>query len=67
MANPYCSFLLRCWHLGSGAERVEIEHIHSGERTVVASFEAAVAWMRTRSDALTTEYEVVPDQPARTH
>ena len=50
MANAYCSFLLRCWHLGSGTERIEIEHIHSGTRTVVTSLQEALEWMSACSE-----------------
>ncbi len=50
VGHPYCSFLLRCWRLGSDNERVEIEHIHSGARTVVTSLQAAVEWMRACSE-----------------
>jgi hypothetical protein len=42
------SFLLRCWRLGAGEERYEVEHIQSGERTVAASPAAAWAWIVAR-------------------
>ena len=45
MAKRYGSFLLRCWHLGDDAQRLEIEHIQSGARVRVASITAAVAWI----------------------
>ncbi len=35
--------LVRCWQLGDGAQRFEIEQIRSGERMVVSSAAAAVA------------------------
>ena len=62
-AHPYCSFLLRCWHPGSDMERIEIEHIHSGDRTVVTSFGAAVDWMRACSEELPTR----PGQSSTQH
>jgi hypothetical protein len=48
MANWYGSFLLRYWRRDCGVERIEIEHIQSGERTRVVSLAAAVAWIHTR-------------------
>ena len=61
MTNPYCSFLLRCWHLGGDAERIEIEHVHSGARTVVTSLAAALEWIGTHAAAPSPE----SGQPAR--
>ncbi len=37
MPGQYCAFLLRCWQLEGGAQRVEITHIQSGERARLAS------------------------------
>ena len=49
MATLYSAFLVRCWWLGDGAQRYEVQHIHSGERTVVTSAGAAAEWIRERS------------------
>ena len=49
MARHYCAFLVRCWRLGDGAQRFEVQQIHSGERTLVTSMAAAAAWIRERS------------------
>ncbi len=49
MARHYCAFLVRCWRLGDGAQRYEVQQIHSGERTLVTSMAAAAAWIRERS------------------
>lgn len=46
----YRSYLLRWWDLQSGEWRIEVEHLQSGERTVVATVEEAVAWLAARSD-----------------
>ena len=43
------SFLVRCWRLGRGEQRFEVEYIQSGERTVVASLAAACAWIDARA------------------
>ncbi len=39
------SFLLRCWNLGSQDERIEIEHVQSGTKTLAHSVADAVAWI----------------------
>ena len=49
MARHYCAFLVRCWRLGDGAQRYEVQQIHSGERTLVTSMAAAGEWIRERS------------------
>ena len=49
MARHYCAFLVRCWRLGDGAQRFEVQQIHSGERLVVTSVAAAAEWIRERS------------------
>ena len=48
MARRYCAFLLRCWQVGDGARRIEVEQVQSGEKALVASLDAAVAWMGER-------------------
>lgn len=45
------SFLLRCWDLGSDSERIEIEHIQSGMKSLVKSVAAAVEWICAHDDA----------------
>ncbi len=37
MARLYGAYVLRCWRLDGSAERVEVAHVQSGERAVVAS------------------------------
>jgi hypothetical protein len=54
MPRDYYAYLLRCWRLPDGTQRVEIEHIASGERERVDSLTAAAAWIerqRARSPA----------------
>ena len=48
MARLYCAFLVRCWQVGDGVQRIEVEHIQSGEKTVVASMAAALNWISAR-------------------
>lgn len=50
MARHHHSYLVRCWGLGTWRERIEIEHVQSGSRTVVRSLEDAVAWLRADPD-----------------
>jgi hypothetical protein len=47
MDPRYSSFLLRCWRLGDGRRRIEVEHIQTGIRARVASLAAASAWIET--------------------
>ena len=62
MARRHISFLLRCWDLGSDSERIEIEHIQSGIRTVVGSLEAAIVWLRADTNfRLEMSGPAVPD------
>ena len=53
MARLQGSFLLRCWRLDGGAQRLAVEHVQSGDRTVVASLAAALGWIagHLRDDA----------------
>ena len=46
----YSSFLIRCWHLDGGAQRITIEHVQSGERIAVASLDAAARWIGARAE-----------------
>lgn len=50
MTRNHHSYLVRCRNLGACGERIEIEHIQSGSRTVVRSLEAAVAWLKADPD-----------------
>jgi hypothetical protein len=47
MTRQYNSFLIRCWYLDEHEQRIKIEHIQSGEGTVVATLAAALTWLRT--------------------
>ncbi len=55
----HSSFLLRCWDIGSDSERIEIEHIQSGRKTLATSIAAAVEWLCAHSGE-------VADQPNAT-
>lgn len=45
MARAYSSFLVRYWQLDGGRTRIEVQHIQTGQRTRVASAQAAIAWI----------------------
>jgi hypothetical protein len=45
MTRRYESYLVRCWRWTDGSQRMVIEHVQSGSRTVVASPADAVAWI----------------------
>jgi len=55
MARAYASFVLRCWRLGTGEQRVTVEHIQSGEWTRVTSLAAALPWLGARWGDSTVE------------
>jgi hypothetical protein len=44
-ARRYSAYLVRHWSLPGGAERIEVQHIQSGESTKVPDFQAALEWM----------------------
>ncbi len=48
MARCYSSFVLRCWLLDGGEQRITVEHIQSRERFQGASTADALAWMDAR-------------------
>ena len=45
MARRYSSFLIRYWRLAGDKQRIEIEHIQSGDRMRAPSLAAAMAWI----------------------
>lgn len=45
MVRQHVSFLLRCWQLDQGQQRIEIEHIQSGERRLAHSVADALEWI----------------------
>src|SRR3954453_12135903 len=45
MTRRYESYRVRCWRWTDGSQRMVIEHVQSGSRTVVASPSDAVAWI----------------------
>lgn len=57
MTRRHVSFLLRCWNLGSGEERIEIEHIQSGRRMLATSVAAATEWICAHGDDVATHQE----------
>ncbi len=62
MARHIHSYLVRCWDLETSRQRIEIEHIQSGNRTVVVSLEAAIAWLKADPDQRQTpDGHVAPD------
>ena len=65
MASMYGAFLLRCWRLNGGVERIEVAHIQSGERTRVASVAAALDWIRDHSDCASTPSPAERDEGQR--
>jgi hypothetical protein len=50
MASKQQSFVVRCWHLGSRDERIEIEHVQSGRKLLAHSASEAIAWINGFAD-----------------
>ena len=48
MAKHHQSFVIRCWKLDRGDERIEIEHIQSGEKHLTHSAAEANEWICAR-------------------
>lgn len=48
MAKQHQSFVIRCWRLDRGEERIEIEHIQSGEKRLAHSAAEANEWICAR-------------------
>lgn len=48
MGTRYASFLVRCWTHDSGAVRLELEWIQTGERGQAPNVGAALAWLLAR-------------------
>jgi hypothetical protein len=48
-ARRYNAYLVRHWSLPDGAERIEIQHVQSGESARVRSLQATLDWIGQRS------------------
>lgn len=48
MAKCHESFLLRCWQMEDADQRIEIEHIQSGQHQLVRSLTEALDWIDDR-------------------
>jgi len=55
MARCYSSFVLRCWLLDGGEQRITVEHIQSRERFQGASTAEALTWMDARCGSPSAE------------
>jgi hypothetical protein len=58
MTRRHSSFLIRFWELRDGLQRIEIEHIQSGEKALFKTVEEALRWID-----LQTSPPAVPDAP----
>jgi hypothetical protein len=45
MVKSYRSFLVRCWDLTSGEQRLEVEQIQTGERAIFTTPAEVTAWI----------------------
>jgi hypothetical protein len=46
MTMRISSFLVRCWQLSSGSQRIEIEHIQTGEKARFRTLPEGMEWIR---------------------
>ncbi len=60
MSRSYGSFLVRCWRLDGDEQRIEVEHIQTGERRLATTVAEAIDWICSHSD------ESKPEQPVST-
>jgi hypothetical protein len=59
----HSSFLVRCWRLSSGIQRVEIEHIQSGAKARFRTILEGVDWIEGKYKSVTlTETAPLPDR-----
>jgi hypothetical protein len=49
MSPRYRAYLLRHWHLANGRERVEVQHIQTGERIHHRTLAEGCFWLTRRS------------------
>ncbi len=64
MAGRYDAFLVRQWSLDGGTERVEVTHVQSGARILVASLAEATTWIRGHAVAV-RESAALKELPSR--
>jgi hypothetical protein len=58
MPQRYSAYLLRHWQLANGRERVEVQHIQTGDRTRHPTLADACAWLTSQAR------EPTPSTPA---
>jgi hypothetical protein len=63
----YSAFLVRLWQLPSGRERIEVQHIQSGNLARFASLPAAIAWIATRRQREEAQQEATIQRDLREH
>jgi hypothetical protein len=51
MTLQQSSFLLRCWSRNGTHERIQVEHIQSGEQFVTSSVAEAIEWICAHDDS----------------
>ena len=57
MFRAYSSFLVRCWDFNGDEQRIDIEHIQTGERRLATTVAEAIDWICSHSE------ELKPEQP----
>lgn len=62
MTRQYSSFLIRCWRLDDGEQRIKNEHIQTGEGLQAATLAAAFTWIESRWDGWTVDGALSPNR-----
>jgi hypothetical protein len=52
MMKRHSSFLIRCWEIRDGIQRIEIQHVQSGEKELVRSLAEAMRWISAHLEVI---------------
>jgi hypothetical protein len=62
MLTHHGTYLIRCWKRGDETCRVEVVHVQTGERVLLHSTSAALAWIDGRGrDVPSGASQIVPE------
>jgi len=64
VTRRYGSFVVRCWWLENGEQRIDVEHMQSGCRVRVNALDVALGWMLARHGAASPVPGAAPGTPA---
>jgi hypothetical protein len=64
VTRRYGSFVVRCWWLENGEQRIDVEHMQSGSRVRVNALKAALDWMVAQQGSRRPAPGTAPGAPA---